>query len=148
MVQHIWTKLDIKDLWSLRPHYPSGPKPMRPQYLSGPNLSGPRSIRPHITKHKICTSIYQPCPVRPHYCCTRRIRSPFYIPIVNGAGSTGAASSSWAGSTGAASTWGRIGLGASGVWGRIDLLPHEASAHLLYRVLIVSKTISRQICPS
>ena len=58
------------DLWSFRPHYPSspsrcGPKPLQPQYPSGPS-----SFWPHITKYKICTSIYQPCPVRPHYCCT------------------------------------------------------------------------------
>ena len=61
------------------------PQSIRPQYQSGPNtnpapnLSGPRSIRPHITKHKICTSIYQPCPVRPHYSCNRRSIRPHVL---------------------------------------------------------------------
>ena len=74
----------MQDLWSFRPHYPSvpsrcGPSRSGPNTHPAPNLSGPRSIRPHITKHKICTSIYKPCPVRPHYCCTRRSIRPTFL---------------------------------------------------------------------
>ena len=55
------------------------PNPCGPNTHPAPNLSGPRSIRPHITKHKICTSIYQPCPVRPLYWCTRRSIRPTFL---------------------------------------------------------------------
>ena len=49
----------------------AAPNPCSPNTHPAPNLPGPSSFRPNITKHKICTSIYQPGPVRPHYCCTR-----------------------------------------------------------------------------
>ena len=59
----------------------SGPSyTIRPQYPSGPRTyPAPGRSVPHITKHKICTSIYQPCPVRPHYSCNRRSIRPHVV---------------------------------------------------------------------